>query len=106
MRVFPYGALQFTSFELFKTLLPSLGLGWLGKEAHTMKFVAGSLAGLTAVSATFPLDTIRARLAFEVGDEKYRGIINTGRLIFRSEGGVTGLYRGIVPTVIGELIQL
>ena len=101
MRVFPYGALQFTSFELFKTLLPSLGLGWLGKEAHTMKFVAGSLAGLTAVSATFPLDTIRARLAFQVvGETKYQGILHAGGSIMRTEGAV-GLYRGLTPTLLG-----
>jgi len=101
VRVFPYGALQFTSFELFKTLLPSLGLGWLGKEAHTMKFVAGSLAGLTAVSATFPLDTIRARLAFQVvGETKYQGIFHAGGSIMRTEGAV-GLYRGLTPTLLG-----
>jgi len=101
VRVFPYGALQFTSFELFKTLLPSLGLGWLGKEAHTMKFVAGSLAGLTAVSATFPLDTIRARLAFQVvGETKYQGILHAGGSIMRTEGAV-GLYRGLTPTLLG-----
>ena len=101
MRVFPYGALQFTSFELFKTLLPCLGLGWLGKEAHTMKFVAGSLAGLTAVSATFPLDTIRARLAFQVvGETKYQGIFHAGGSIMRTEGAV-GLYRGLTPTLLG-----
>jgi len=101
VRVFPYGALQFTSFELFKTLLPCLGLGWLGKEAHTMKFVAGSLAGLTAVSATFPLDTIRARLAFQVvGETKYQGIFHAGGSIMRTEGAV-GLYRGLTPTLLG-----
>jgi len=101
VRVFPYGALQFTSFEVFKGLLPTLGLGWLGREAHTMKFVAGSLAGLTAVSATFPLDTIRARLAFQVvGETRYHGIIHTGGSILRTEGAL-GLYRGLTPTLLG-----
>ena len=101
VRVFPYGALQFTSFEVFKGLLPTLGLGWLGREAHTMKFVAGSLAGLTAVSATFPLDAIRARLAFQVvGETRYHGIIHTGGSILRTEGAL-GLYRGLTPTLLG-----
>ena len=120
MRVFPYAALQFTSFELFKSFLPTLGLGWLSKDAHSMKFVAGSLAGLTAVSATFPLDTIRARLAFQVVGEtryhgiiiiiiviiiviiitRYHGIIHTGGSILRTEGAL-GLYRGLAPTLLG-----
>ena len=66
-----------------------------------MKFVAGSLAGLTAVSATFPLDTIRARLAFQVvGETKYQGILHAGGSIMRTEGAV-GLYRGLTPTLLG-----
>jgi len=102
VRVFPYGAIQFTAFEVFKGFLPTLGLGWLDGEAHTMKFVAGSLAGLTAVSATFPLDTIRARLAFQVVGEtrRYRGILHTGSSILRTEGAL-GLYRGLTPTLLG-----
>ena len=67
VRIFPYGAIQFTAFEVLKQLLPFLpgNLALLRKESHTMKFFAGSLAGLCAVSLTFPLDTIRARLAFQ-----------------------------------------
>jgi len=102
VRIFPYGALQFTSFEIFKNLLPRLKLPLLSKESHSMKFVAGSLAGLVSVTATFPLDTIRARLAFQVaGEVRYRGIIHAGTVIFRTEGGLVGLYRGLVPTLIG-----
>ena len=99
VRVFPYGALQFTCFEVFKKYLPQL-FG-LSKNSHGIKFVAGSLAGLISVTATFPLDTIRARLAFQVRETKYTGIINTGVVIFKTEGGVVGLYRGLVPTLIG-----
>ena len=102
VRIFPYGALQFTSFEVFKKLLPQLKVSFLSKESHSMKFVAGSLAGLVSVTATFPLDTIRARLAFQVaGEKKYNGIIHAASVIFRTEGGLTGLYRGLVPTLIG-----
>ena len=102
VRIFPYGALQFTSFEVFKKLLPTLKISALSKDSHGMKFVAGSLAGIVSVTATFPLDTIRARLAFQVsGETQYRGIIHAGTVIFRQEGGVAGLYRGLVPTLIG-----
>lgn len=102
VRIFPYGALQFTAFEIFKKLLPKVGIPLLSKESHTMKFIAGSLAGLCAVSATFPLDTIRAKLAFQVaGETRYRGILHTGVTIVRLEGGLPGLYRGLTPTLIG-----
>ena len=101
VRVFPYGALQFTCFEMFKKFLPGLSGGLLPSHSHGLKFVAGSLAGLVSVTATFPLDTIRARLAFQVRETRYRGILHTGAEIFRTEGGLAGLYRGLAPTLIG-----
>ena len=52
--------------------------------------------------ATYPLDMIRARLAFQVaGEDVYLGIIHAIKVIVTKEGGVTALYRGIVPTMIG-----
>ncbi|XP_025410435.1 graves disease carrier protein-like [Sipha flava] len=98
VRVFPYAAIQFTSFEFYKTLLGSI----LGNSSHVGKFIAGSSAGVTAVTITYPLDTIRARLAFQVtGEHVYNGIIHTAKCIIQNEGGVKALYRGFVPTLCG-----
>lgn len=94
---------------------------------HADKFVAGAGAGVTAVALTYPLDTIRARLAFQVtGEHKYTGIAHTASTIFKQvwyliiilnslcfcfakfgfffvfqEGGIRALYRGFVPTLMG-----
>ncbi|PSN31598.1 Graves disease carrier protein [Blattella germanica] len=66
----------------------------MGSNSHIGKFLAGAGAGVTAVTLTYPLDTIRARLAFQVtGEHVYTGI----------EGGVRALYRGFVPTVCGMI---
>lgn len=69
---------------------------------HSDKFFAGAGAGLTAVTLTYPLDTIRARLAFQVtGEHKYTGILHTATCILKDEGGVRALYRGFMPTLMG-----
>ena len=100
IRIFPYAAIQFTTFELYKQYLGGL----FGKHTHLDKFVAGSAAGVTAVTLTYPLDTIRARLAFQVtGEHIYTGIIHTGITIFKKEGGISALYKGFVPTIIGMI---
>lgn len=42
-----------------------------------------TLAGMTAVICTYPLDVVRARLAFQVtGDHRYTGIINAFQTIY------------------------
>lgn len=83
VRIFPYAATQFTAFEIYKKYLSSV----LGPNKYIKngdKFVAGACAGVTAVTFTYPLDTIRARLAFQVtGEHKYTGIINTAVTMFK-----------------------
>lgn len=63
-----------------------------------------SAAGVTAVAFTYPLDTIRARLAFQVhGEHLYNGIAQCASHICREEGGIRGLYRGFTPTICGMI---
>ena len=69
---------------------------------HSDKFFAGAGAGLTAVLLTYPLDTIRARLAFQVtGEHRYKGIAHAATSMLKEEGGVRALYRGFLPTLMG-----
>ena len=57
---------------------------------------------MTAVIFTYPMDVIRARLAFQVaGEGIYDGIGHAFKTIFTQEGVIRGLYRGIVPTILG-----
>ena len=96
VRIFPYAAIQFTSFERYNRMMESL----IGKRSIG-RLVAGSLAGVTAVTFTYPLDVARARFAFQVDEGKYRSILQTLQTIRRTEGGLRGVYRGFVPTVLG-----
>ncbi|XP_071491774.1 solute carrier family 25 member 16-like [Diadema antillarum] len=91
VRIFPYGAIQFVTYE------------WC-KEKTQNKLLSGSLAGLAAVICTYPLDMIRARLAYQhIGERRYRGIIHTFRKIYYQEGQFKGLYRGVTPTLLGMI---
>ncbi|XP_013881595.1 solute carrier family 25 member 16 [Austrofundulus limnaeus] len=97
VRIFPYGAIQFMAFDRYKKLLNTQ----LGISGHIHRLMAGSMAGMTAVICTYPLDVIRARLAFQVtGDHRYSGIIDVFRSISHKEG-MKGFYRGLTPTLIG-----
>ncbi|KAJ8975240.1 hypothetical protein NQ317_007360 [Molorchus minor] len=84
--------------EIYKKLLD----GIFGEMSHIDKFLAGAGAGLTSVTLTYPLDTIRARLAFQItGEHLYSGIAHAASTIFKEEGGIRALYRGFTPTLMG-----
>lgn len=67
------------------------------------------MAGITSVTFTYPLDIVRTRLSIqsasfaELGEKpkKLPGMWQTMMLMYKTEGGFTALYRGIVPTVAG-----
>lgn len=94
VRVFPYGAIQFVSYEQFKEVFSHTF-----DNGHVGKILAGALAGFTACAFTYPLDVVRSRLAFQVADEQlYCGICQTLHQIFMTEGGIPALYKGFMPT--------
>lgn len=58
---------------------------------------AGSMAGLTAVALTYPLDTVRARLATQINTpgangQQYKGVIDALVKIPRQDGMLYVLY--------------
>ncbi|XP_064125709.1 DNA replication ATP-dependent helicase/nuclease DNA2 isoform X2 [Loxodonta africana] len=98
IRIFPYGAIQFMAFEQYKKLITTK----LGVSGHVHRLMAGSMAGMTAVICTYPLDMVRVRLAFQVkGEHTYTGIIHAFKTIYAKEGGFLGFYRGLMPTILG-----
>ncbi|XP_019473050.1 graves disease carrier protein isoform X1 [Meleagris gallopavo] len=98
IRIFPYGAIQFMAFDQYKKVIKK----HLGISGHVHRLMAGSMAGITAVICTYPLDMVRVRLAFQVkGEHKYMGIIHAFKMIYTKEGGFSGFYRGLMPTVVG-----
>lgn len=74
------------------------------------RLFCGGLAGITSVTVTYPLDIVRTRLSIQsasfselksAAQSKPDGMYETMRGMYRNEGGVVALYRGILPTVAG-----
>lgn len=94
-RVVPYAAIQFAAHEEYKKLLK------VDIEGSTpyRRFLAGTLAGVTAVIFTYPLDTAKARLSVSTKQE-YENL----RAVFIKEcktHGFLTFYRGLYPTLLG-----
>ena len=99
VRVFPYAAIQFMSYEQYKRLLRP----YFKENSHSGRLLAGSLTGVTAVTFTYPLDMVRARMAYQVTTRKYKRIWQTLVTIPREEGGLIALYRGYSSSILGMI---
>ena len=74
------------------------------------RLVCGGAAGITSVVSTYPLDIVRTRLSIQsasfaaLGEgarQKLPGMWTTLIKMYKTEGGILALYRGIIPTVAG-----
>ncbi|KAL4564779.1 hypothetical protein LXL04_028850 [Taraxacum kok-saghyz] len=117
LRIVPYAALHFMTYEQYRCWVLDNYSGSLG-TGPVVDLLAGSAAGGTAVLCTYPLDLARTKLAYQVVDAKeslgnggksivgaqarYSGIRNVLQSVY-TEGGMRGLYRGVGPTLIGIL---
>lgn len=150
LRIVPYSAVQFTTYEKLKKLFTSNGTTPLDTPT---RLLAGALAGITSVTTTYPLDLVRSRLSIAsasirvpapapepvpvvatgsgvragmIGAQASRRTMSTllphpspipGQpaarraqvpsmwgmtlKVMREEGGIRGLYRGLIPTAVG-----
>ncbi|SPO32284.1 related to mitochondrial carrier protein [Ustilago trichophora] len=60
LRIAPYSAVQFTTYELCKTWLRDENTGELDV---VRKLTAGAVAGIASVVSTYPLDLVRSRIS-------------------------------------------
>lgn len=104
-RIMPYAAVQYSSFEFYHRSL-SFYVFHSETPSPLKRFIAGAMAGSTSVLATYPIDLARTVLAVQVANEastkpvRRMGILSTLYIIIKEEG-VTSLYRGMYPTLVG-----
>ncbi|KAL7004630.1 hypothetical protein EMMF5_005815 [Cystobasidiomycetes sp. EMM_F5] len=106
-----------SSYEQFKKLFSNNGQRQLDTP---MRLAAGGLAGMCSVVSTYPLDLVRSRISIvtaSIGSAQLQAagggqaiplpkeisILGMTSKVFREEGGVRGLYRGIGPTSAGVI---
>ena len=70
------------------------------------RLTAGAIAGSVSVLVTYPLDIARTRLSIlaltqKESDMLSNGMMRTIRHIYKNEGGLFALYRGVSPTILG-----
>jgi solute carrier family 25 phosphate transporter 23/24/25/41 len=97
LRIVPYSAVQFATYESVKRVL--IGQDAAREGAMYVKLTAGASAGIASVIVTYPLDLVRTRLSLQ--GETPCTIHATIRQVLTEEGGWRALYKGLVPTVAG-----
>ncbi|CAO3688133.1 unnamed protein product [Rhizopus stolonifer] len=106
IRIFPYAAIKFIAFEQYRAIL----MPTRAQETSTKQFIAGSLAGVTSVFFTYPLDLIRVRLAYDVKEGTRPTLSGTIQHIYNEPAALqrmhghfhfVNFYRGFLPTVAG-----
>lgn len=108
IRIVPYSAVQFSSFNLYRRTVEN----FTGRNITPLeRLILGGCAGITSVTFTYPLDIVRTRLSIQTAsfaslsntkrEGKPPGMWSTLVLMYKTEGGIRGLYRGILPTIAG-----
>jgi solute carrier family 25 phosphate transporter 23/24/25/41 len=96
-------SLSLTALQTFFEAYPGADL------APLTRLVCGGIAGITSVFFTYPLDIVRTRLSIQSASfaelshkpQQLPGMWATLVHMYKTEGGVGALYRGIIPTVAG-----
>ncbi|EFQ30773.1 uncharacterized protein GLRG_05917 [Colletotrichum graminicola M1.001] len=128
IRIFPYAGIKFLAYEQIRSLV----IRRKDQETPWRRLISGSMAGVTSVFFTYPLEVIRVRLAFET---KHGGssLVNICRRIYNERfvrasaaakaastpateataasavaaiaprSGLINFYRGFTPTLLGML---
>lgn len=81
LRIFPYAAIKFLAYEQIRAIvIPSSEY-----ETPFRRLISGSLAGVTSVCCTYPLELMRVRMAFETRQSHRSGLIDIWRQIYHEQ---------------------
>lgn len=122
LRIFPYAGIKFLAYEQIRAVV----IPHHSNETPLRRLLSGSLAGVTSVFFTYPLEVIRVRLAFETKRDNRSGLRGICKQIYHEtpavpkpapgslpgaailetaapKSGLINFYRGFAPTLLGML---
>eukprot|EP01063_Lacrimia_lanifica_P005406 TRINITY_DN13174_c0_g1_i1.p1 TRINITY_DN13174_c0_g1~~TRINITY_DN13174_c0_g1_i1.p1 ORF type:complete len:290 (+),score=105.30 TRINITY_DN13174_c0_g1_i1:50-919(+) len=96
VRVVPYLSVQLSCNDVYKQYV-----GQVIHDKNIRNVVAGVAAGATSIATTYPLDTVRARLAVQMSKgEATESILGMAKRIASTEG-IPAFYRGCYMSCFG-----
>ncbi|KAL2897986.1 Adenine nucleotide transporter BT1 chloroplastic/mitochondrial [Bienertia sinuspersici] len=99
IRVAPSKAIELLAYDTVNKCLSSKP-GEQQKVPIPPSLIAGACAGVSATIFTYPLELVKTRLTIQ--RDVYNGIVDAFVKILREEG-VSELYRGLAPSLIGVI---
>ncbi|MCJ1401964.1 hypothetical protein MMC11_005181 [Xylographa trunciseda] len=81
LRIFPYAAIKFLAYEQIRSVI----IKDKSQETPIRRLVSGSLAGITSVFFTYPLEVIRVRLAFETRKDARSSLSSICKQIYNEQ---------------------
>ncbi|KAK7206700.1 mitochondrial carrier domain-containing protein [Myxozyma melibiosi] len=78
LRIFPYAAIKFVAYEQIRSVLISSA----DQETSIRRMLSGSLAGVSSVFFTYPLELIRVRLAYETRRDQRASFVRICKQIY------------------------
>ncbi|CAG0919224.1 unnamed protein product [Notodromas monacha] len=92
-----YSSVQFGTFELYSAYASRLFPAFSKQKQHVKHFICGTFAGVSATTASFPLDLIRTCLVAQGEPKVYSSMYSVGRRVIK-KNGLLGLYKGLGPS--------
>ena len=99
LRIFPYAAIKFLAYEQIRFII----IKDKSQEVPLRRLVSGSLAGITSVFFTYPLEVIRVRLAFETKSDARSSLSEICKQIYHEKPPASAQQLSSAATSINNL---
>jgi len=102
LRIFPYAGIKFLAYEQIRAGV----IRHKDQETPIRRFLSGSLAGITSVFFTYPLEVVRVRMAFETKRDSRSSLSRICQKIYHEQPPQPGTLAGHNPLAVASNVAL